>query len=56
MSDLMVFFLSLIASVRTFSYGIKTFQDKNVAGGIFVSILSIFIISLAIYLLFLNRT
>jgi len=56
MSDLLVFLLSLIVSIRTFSYGVKTFQEKNLTGGIFVTIISFSVIGLASYLLFLNRT
>ena len=56
MSDILLFLIAIIVSIRTFSYGIWTFSNKNPVGGIFIFLLSASIIALSSYLLFFNRT
>lgn len=56
MSDTLMFLIAFVVSVRTFSYGIWTFSNKNVLGGIFIFFVALSIVFLASYILFFNRT
>lgn len=56
MSDLFVFLVAIIISIRTFGYGLWTMSQKNILGGIFIFLLSATVIGLSAYLLILDRT
>jgi len=56
MSDIFVFLVSLIISIRTYGYGIWTLKSKNVLGGLFILFLSTLTVTLSAYLLFFDRT
>ena len=56
MADYLVFFPVVLIAIRTFGYGIFTISEKNVLGGIFIILLSLFVTGLSVYLLIFDRT
>lgn len=51
MTDFFVFVISASVVIKTIQYGIWTLTEKNIAGGIFIIILSASTLSLGAYLL-----
>lgn len=56
MMDFAVFLAVFFVAVRTFGYGIWTFRGKNAPGGIFVILLSVFLVIFGAYICFRSRT
>ena len=56
MTDVFVFIIVLFIAIRTFSYGMWTFSNKNIKGGVFVIFLSALTSFLSFYILIFDRT
>lgn len=55
MSDILVFLIALMISLRSFGYGLWLFSGKNISGGIFVLLLSSLVTALSSYLFLFNK-